>query len=83
MREGGFENADIAFITDGECSLPETCVEMLQKAQSELRFTVTGILLDEGNAGMDFSLTPFCQKIYRTSELAGDEIVRSLVTQRM
>ena len=75
MREGGFENADIAFITDGECSLPGTCVEMLQKAQSELRFTVTGILLDEGNAGMDFSLKPFCQNIYRTSELTGDQIV--------
>lgn len=83
MREGGFENADIAFITDGECSLPETCVEMLQKAQSELRFTVTGILLDEGNAGMDFSLKPFCQNIYRTSELTGDQIVWEIVLDRV
>ena len=82
MREGGFENADIAFITDGECSLPETCVEMLQKAQSELRFTVTGILLDEGNAGMDFSLKTFCQNIYRTSELTGDQIVEEIVLDR-
>ena len=79
VREDGFENADIAFITDGECSLPETCVEALQKAQSELRFTVTGILLDEGNAGMDFSLKPFCQNIYRTSELTGDQIVGEIV----
>ena len=83
MREGGFENADIAFITDGECSLPGTCVEMLQKAQSELRFTVTGILLDEGNAGMDFSLKTFCQNIYRTSELTGDQIVREIVLDRV
>lgn len=83
MREGGFENADIAFVTDGECSLPETCVEMLQKAQSELRFTVTGILLDEGNAGMDFSLKPFCQNIYRTSELTGDQIVGEIVLDRV
>ena len=83
MREGGFENADIAFITDGECSLPGTCVEMLQKAQSELRFTVTGILLDEGNAGMDFSLKPFCQNIYRTSELTGDQIVWEIVLDRV
>lgn len=83
MREGGFENADIAFITDGECSLPETCVEMLQKAQSELRFTVTGILLDEGNAGMDFSLKPFCQNIYRTSELTGNQIVGEIMLDRV
>ena len=44
---------------------------------------MTGILLDAGNPGMDFSLTPFCQKIYRISELTEDEIVRGLVTQRM
>ena len=83
MREDGFENADIAFITDGECSLPEICVETLQRAQSELRFTVTGILLDEGNAGMDFSLKPFCQNIYRTSELTGDQIVGEIVLDRV
>lgn len=83
MREDGFENADIAFITDGECSLPETCVDTLQRAQSELCFTVTGILLDEGNAGMDFSLKTFCQNIYRTSELTGDQIVEEIVLDRV
>ena len=75
--------AEAERLTDGECSLPETCVEMLQKAQSELRFTVTGILLDEGNAGMDFSLKPFCQNIYRTSELTGDQIVWEIVLDRV
>ena len=32
---------------------------------------------------MDFSLKPFCQVIYRTSELVGDEIVQKLVDQRV
>ena len=54
-----------------------------KKAQSELRFTVTGILLDEGNAGMDFSLKTLCQNIYRTSELTGDQIVREIVLDRV
>ena len=58
-------------------------VAKLHKEQAARKFTVTGIVLDSGSPGMDFRLTPFCQKIYRTSELAGDEIVRSLVTQRM
>ena len=62
---------------------PEDYLAKLHKEQTARKFTVTGILLDAGNPGMDFSLTPFCQKIYRTSELAGDEIVRGLVTQRM
>ena len=82
LMDIGFENADIVFLTDGLCELPEDYLETLRKVQAARKFTVTGILLDAGNPDMDFSLTPFCQKIYRTSELAGDEIVRGLVTQR-
>ena len=58
-------------------------VAKLHKEQAARKFTVTGILLDAGSPGMDFSLMPFCQKIYRTSELAGDEIVRSVISQRV
>lgn len=83
LMDTGFENADIVFLTDGLCELPEDYLAKLHKAQAARKFTVTGILLDAGNPGMAFSLTPFCQKIYRTSELAGDEIVRGLVSQRM
>ena len=83
LMDTDFENADIVFLTDGLCELPEDYLETLRKEQAARKFTVTGILLDAGNPGMDFSLTPFCQKIYRTSELAGDEIVRGLVSQRM
>lgn len=83
LMDAGFENTDIVFLTDGLCELPEDYLATLHKEQAARKFTVTGVLLDAGNPSMDFSLTPFCQKIYRTSELAGDEIVRGLVTQRM
>ena len=83
MNEEGFENADIVFVTDGECALPIACVEELQKAQQTQRFTVTGILLDKGCDGMELSLRPFCQKIYRTSQLGGDAIVDALVSDRI
>ncbi len=76
MELGGFENADIVFITDGECKLPDKYLEQLQAEQAARQFTVTGVLLDKGDPGMAFSLEPFCQNIYRTSELLGDEIVR-------
>ncbi len=82
MDEEGLENADIVFITDGECALPDAYVERLQAEQSARRFTVTGVLLDKGGPGMAFSLEPFCQNIYRTSELLGDEIVREIVAKR-
>ena len=86
MDTEGFEKADVVFITDGECELPDACQQELQSAQVAYHFTVTGILLDEGQSGMDFSLKPFCQKIYRTSELTDNAVVQSvigLLVQRM
>lgn len=83
MDEEDLENADIIFITDGECALPDTYVERLRTEQANRRVTVTGVLLDKGSPGMAFSLEKFCQNIYRISELLGDEIVAELVGQRV
>ncbi len=83
MKEEGFENADIVFITDGECELPQEYQKELREEQNVHRFTVTGVLLDKGDPGMDFSLKQFCQNIYRTSELLGDDIVRELIGSRV
>ena len=80
MEEHGFENADIVFLTDGECSLPDAFAEDFRRKQTEKNFTVTGILLDVGCPGTEFSLTPFCRKIYRTSQLCGEDIVRSVIS---
>ena len=83
MREDGFENADIVFVTDGECALSQEYLEELKQEQTVHRFNVTGVLLDKGNPGMDFSLNKFCRDIYRTSQLLGDDIVLELVTKRV
>ena len=83
IKEGGFENADVVFITDGECELPENYLAELRQEQAAHHFTVTGVLLDAGKPGMDFSLKLFCQNIYRTSQLLGDDIVRELVSGRI
>ena len=83
MKEDGFENADIVFITDGECCLSEDYQEELRQEQTAHRFTVTGVLLDKEKPSMDLSLRPFCQNIYRTSQLLGDDIVRELVVKRV
>ena len=82
MEAEGFGNADIVFVTDGECRLPDEYLEQLHSEQTARRFTVTGVLLDKGTPGMAFSLESFCQNIYRTSELLGDEIVREIVAGR-
>ena len=63
--------------------MPEDFLEELRKEQAERRFTITGVLLDSGNPGMEFSLKAFCQNIYRPSELTGEDIVRELVSARV
>ncbi len=83
MELGGFENADIVFVTDGKCELPDAYLDYLRVEQAARRFTVTGVLLDKGRPGMAFSLQAFCQNIYRTSELVGDDIVRELISCRV
>lgn len=83
IQEEGFDNADIVFITDGECLLPEEYISNLQKEQSARRFTITGILLDQESKGMDFSLKAFCQNVYRTSELTGDAVVAKVINDRI
>lgn len=83
MKNQSFEKADIVFITDGECELADDFLMQLREKQIEKGFTVTGILLDEREAYMDFSLKPFCQNIYRTSELIEEEIVRAIVGTRV
>jgi len=83
MEHEGFHKADIVFITDGECEMPEDFVKALHKKKSELSFTVTGILMDKDSPGMEFSLKPFCNEIYRTSELDGDKIADALLSKRV
>ena len=81
MKNDGFENADMVFLTDGECALSEQFLAELHTEQAARRFTVTGILMDKGKDCFDFSLQPFCQKIYRTSELTGDDV--AVVSKRV
>lgn len=71
-------------MTDGACELPEDLQKVLQEKQAAAHFTVTGVLLDVGSPeGGAFSPEPFCDDIYRTSQLAGDQIVQALVSKRI
>ena len=63
-------------------NLPPEYISKLREEQSARRFTITGILLVQGNAGVDFSLKPFCQNIHRISELTGEQIVQKIRTSR-
>ena len=82
MESDGFENAGIVFIVDRYCELPEELSEDFAHRQAEMAFKVTGVLLDTDIGAGDFSLQPFCQTIYRTSEMFRDDIVQDLINQQ-
>ena len=69
IREESFENADILFITDGECSISDKLASELQDTIQDAHCSVVGLLLDADSPGMVFSLEKFCEKIIRISEL--------------
>lgn len=83
MEQEGFENADMVFVTDGECALPDSFLEKLKGEQSTKGFQITGILLDAGYGGLDFSLQSFCSNVYRTSQFTCDQIAQQLVVNRI
>ncbi|MDR1329336.1 MAG: hypothetical protein LBK23_07025 [Oscillospiraceae bacterium] len=79
----GFENADIVFVTDGICALADEFADEFGNEKAARGFTVTGVLLDAESPGMGFSLTPFCDVIYRTSELTTESVAEEIVLARV
>lgn len=79
LRTNDFRNADVVFITDGICSISEEFKAWLKNEKAELHFTITGVLMDQEGTGRQFSLEPFCEHIYRLSELGAERIADILV----
>ena len=83
MEEDGFENADMVFITDGACELPQNFRERLSQEQAKRGFHITGVLLDQDGGAFEFSLAAFCDEIIRTSELTREQVAEHLVSSRI
>jgi uncharacterized protein with von Willebrand factor type A (vWA) domain len=83
VEEEDFGNADIVFVTDGYCALPDAFLEKFRQSQSANKFKVTGVLMDATSPGMEFGISPFCEEIFRTSEMDRDEIAGQIITARI
>jgi len=77
IENQGFENADVMFITDGECSISNEFAENFCDKRSQLNFKVTGIVIGTD----EFSLEPFCEKVYRLDQTkTSDNIATDIIT---
>jgi len=76
IENQGFENADVMFITDGECSISNEFAENFRDKRSQLKFKVAGIVIGSD----EFSLEPFCEKVYHLNQMTGDNIASDIIT---
>lgn len=82
VENEGFENADIVFITDGECAVSDEFASDFRDKGKQLKFTVTGIVIDTDEPGMTFGIASFCEKVYRLSEISGDIIAADIIKNK-
>lgn len=66
-----WKEADIMFITDGDCSTSDTFLRKFNAAKEEYEFKTKGILIDLGRySSSDASLREFCDDVVRISSIA-------------
>ena len=77
IENQGFEDADVMFITDGDCCISNEFAENFCDIRSQLKFKVTGIVIGAD----EFSLEPFCEKVYCLNQTkTGVEIATDIIT---
>ena len=83
LCKNGYENADIVFITDGECAIGNTFSKQLKEEKQSLALEITGVLVDLKDSNAGASLVPFCDHIYRNSEFSEDEIFIQVISEKI
>lgn len=83
MANYGFERADVVFITDGEAYISDEFAEKFAVAKAEHNFMVQGVLLDKEDSAAGESLLPFCDKIFRQSEMGFDEVSVRILSEKV
>jgi len=80
IEDEGFENADIMFITDGFCHISDEFASNFHDKCEQLKFSVTGVIIDTDGTGTDSSLKPFCKKVFRLDGTNGDNVASDIIT---
>lgn len=78
LEQKYINRADIVFITDGMCRIHSAFCDWLNGKLNQYKTSVLGVLLDRGKF-FDFTLAPFCKRIFRTSEMEPDLIAHELI----
>lgn len=71
IKDSTFKNADIIFVTDGDCSVSDKFKQKFKQVKEEKEFACKGILVDMGGwRSSDSTLREFCDDVVRISNVA-------------
>lgn len=71
IKDSTFKNADIIFVTDGDCGVSDNFKKEFKKTKEEKEFVCKGILVDMGGwRSSDSTLREFCDDVVRISSVA-------------
>lgn len=63
IQDSTFKEADILFISDGDCYLSDSYVKKFKQIKEEKEFKCNGILINSGGRTSDTSLKEFCDNV--------------------
>lgn len=71
IKDSTFKNADIIFVTDGDCSVSDKFKQEFKRIKEDKEFACKGILVDMGSwRSSDSTLREFCDDVVRISNVA-------------
>jgi len=72
IKDSAFKDADIMFITDGDCGVSDSFLKKFKKLKEEKEFKTRGILVNMGNYGHTSraTLDEFCDDVVLVSNIA-------------
>lgn len=71
IKDSTFKNADIIFVTDGDCSVSDSFKQKFKQVKEDKEFACKGILVDMGGyRSSDSTLREFCDDVVRISNIA-------------
>ena len=71
IKDSTFKNADILFVTDGDCGVSDSFKKEFKRIKEEKEFACKGILVDMGSwRSSDSTLREFCDDVVKISNVA-------------
>lgn len=71
IKDSTFKNADILFVTDGDCSVSDKFKQEFKRTKEEKEFACKGVLIDMGSwHSSDVTLREFCDDVIKVSNIA-------------